>query len=256
MRETPDSVEDVIVEADGQWHTSDNKYGSGEWKASNPVVSKPSSPKRPPPPPANSYCPPSGVNGSVNGKGKMPNVEILVLDSDDEDEGRVKRELSPSSATQSFEGTQPPASQSLSRSDADVIDLTLDDSDDEQEPVLPVKRKVVEAELDYPPLSDQAWKKTRIDPSSRILPPPPRPSINSIPPLHTPAVNNHSPTSPYPSSSFVGNTLPPPNINAYTHFNNANNGNRIGQSNSSIHHLPPLGSSFAPTQAQHARWRS
>jgi hypothetical protein len=28
---TPDTAEDVIVEANGQWHTEDSKYGSTEW---------------------------------------------------------------------------------------------------------------------------------------------------------------------------------------------------------------------------------
>ncbi|KAF9568443.1 hypothetical protein CPC08DRAFT_813495 [Agrocybe pediades] len=258
LKETPESVEDVIVEADGEWHTSDNKYGSAKWKASHPVVSKPPTPKKVPTPAAVPSCPPAGANG----KGKAPNVEILVVDSDDEDEGRVKRELSPSSATQSFEGTLPPASQA----NTDVIDLTLDDSDDE--PIVSraqSKRKALEAELDHPPASDQAWKKTRVDLSSRILPPPARSTANGAPPLHTSAggVSNHSrsPTSPVPGrypSSFAGNTLPPPNINpsVYNQYNTANAA-RNGASNPSSFQLPPINNStFVPGQSQHARWRA
>lgn len=256
MQETPESVEDVMVEADGQWHTSDNKYGSADWKAAHPLVAKLSSPSKSLPPLKQSpSCPPVDAkdNGQPNGKGKAPSHEIFVLDSDDdEDEGRVKRELSPSyasSANRSFEGTLPPVSQSLSRADTSVIDLTLDESDDDEPlPTVYGKRRAADAELDDSSATDQIWKKGRVDPSSRILPTPRGPgTVNGVTPvLHSSSVNNHQPASPHHYGSFSNNTLPLPT--PYSQFNARN-----GSSSSSLH-LPPLSSSYLPRQSQNTRW--
>lgn len=250
LRQTPDSVEDVMVEADGQWHTTDNKYGSMEWIASHPTFanSSPSLAKKPPTPSYNPSCPPSNGSGQANGKGKA--TEIYVLDDsddDDEDEGRVKRELSPSyasSTNQSFDGTLPPMTQtqtqSQSQPNTQFIDLTLDDSDEEDQPIVSHaqgKRRATESDLDNS--ADQVWKKARVDPSSRILPAPPVPSIpSSIPPSlpHTSLMNNHPPPSPaHYQSVFSGNILPPPTVNNYPNYSTG----RIGPANPSLQ-LPPL----------------
>ncbi|KAJ7932449.1 PINIT domain-containing protein [Mycena leptocephala] len=129
LKQSPESVEDVVVEADGEWHTSDNKYGSAAWKASHApaAIPKAASPRKFIPAKSPSHTPSKGVNGDPNGKRKA--AEIVVLDSDDEDEGRVKRELSPSfasssSVNRSF-GSIPGETVTASQSD-DVIDLTLD----------------------------------------------------------------------------------------------------------------------------------
>ncbi|KDR84933.1 hypothetical protein GALMADRAFT_149463 [Galerina marginata CBS 339.88] len=228
LKRTPESVEDVMVEADGQWHTSDNKYGSSEWLAAHPKLTSPS--KKPPPPIENPSRTTANVNGSGqpngNGKSKDPNIEIYVLDSDDdEDEGRVKRELSPSytsSAGRSFEGTLPQSQTSQSQSQlqqggADVIDLTLDSEDEDDQPIMTHahgKRKATDTGFDHSIPTDQTWKKSRVDPSSRILPAPRGASMNGAASvLHTSSINNHSPSSPgrY-TSSFSGNTLPPPPV--------------------------------------------
>lgn len=250
LRQTPDSVEDVMVEADGQWHTTDNKYGSIEWMTSHPrVTSSSSSPsKKPPTPSYTPSCPPSNINGSgqANGKGKASDVEIFVLDSDDdEDEGRVKRELSPSYASStghSFDGTLPhmaqTQSQSQSQSSTQFIDLTLDDSDEDEIPLVSHaqgKRRATESDLDDS--ADLVWKKARVDPSSRILPVPQGSSIpNNVTPVpHTSLLNNHTPASPsHYQSVFPGNILPPPTVNTYPGYTA-----RMGPTNSSLH-LPPL----------------
>lgn len=92
LKESPESVEDVIVEADGEWHTSDNKYGSAAWKRAHPPVAPKPAMKLPASPVKTNGASSSDLNGK-----KKANVEIVVLDSDDEDdEGQVKRELSPS----------------------------------------------------------------------------------------------------------------------------------------------------------------
>ncbi|KZT72828.1 hypothetical protein DAEQUDRAFT_743461 [Daedalea quercina L-15889] len=161
LRSTPEDLEDVVVEADGQWHSEDNKYGSAEWKATHPE-SKPVQPAQsalPPPP----RSPPKPVAKGVNGYGQPPpsDAEIVILDSDDEDEGRVKRELSPSNELHAAApGAIPPSVKA-----ADVIDLTLD-SDDEDGPVPPPtkKRKVADDPVLSP--TEQIWKKSRSEASS------------------------------------------------------------------------------------------
>ncbi|PIL31883.1 transcription factor [Ganoderma sinense ZZ0214-1] len=177
LKQTPDSVEDVIVEADGEWHTEDNKFASPAWKAAHPSPPMKSSPVKravsPIKPPTN------GVNG-LNGKDKprLSNAEIVILDSDDEDEdeGRVKRELSPSTdsvlprASQSVSGSQPPRSQTSQATD--IIDLTLDSEDDEPPPpprpsVAPKKRKETD---DLPSPTEQIWKKSRTEGGSSSSP--------------------------------------------------------------------------------------
>ncbi|KAJ7125633.1 PINIT domain-containing protein [Mycena crocata] len=164
LKESPESVEDVIVEADGEWHTSDNKYASAKWKESHAPapIAKPLtlSPRKSLP----AKSPPSKlVNGDPNGKRKA--TEIVVLDSDDEDEGRVKRELSPSFASTSSVnrsyGSLPGETAGPSQAD-DVIDLTLDSDEEDAPPARPpAKRTASEAGIASP--TEQIWKKGRID---------------------------------------------------------------------------------------------
>ncbi|KIJ38482.1 hypothetical protein M422DRAFT_124404, partial [Sphaerobolus stellatus SS14] len=126
LKDTPDSVEDVMVEADGEWHTSDNKYASGGWRSVHPFTNGVAS--------FNRASPRKEKKDTPRGSPKAASQEVITLvDSDDEDdEGLVKRELSP--------GSSLPRSQTQSRSSRmersappapEVIDLTLS-SDDEQ----------------------------------------------------------------------------------------------------------------------------
>ncbi|CAA7258697.1 unnamed protein product [Cyclocybe aegerita] len=254
LQQTPESVEDVMVEADGQWHTTDNKYGSAEWKAAHtpPVPVR----KAPPEPEiASRVAATLNGTGQTNGKGKAPDVEIFVLDSDeDEEEGRVKRELSPSyasSARESFDGHLPGTRSDSQSISGQVIDLTLDSSDEDDQPVsanVYGKRKAADAELDSIAVAEPIWKKGKIDPSSRILPAP-RGGLGVAPlQLHTPPLSSGTPTSgPLGSrytSSFQNNTLPPP-----TAFYS-----RGGPPNASLQ-LPPLPTTFTPRSAsQNPRW--
>ena len=202
-----------MVEADGQWHTTDNKYGSQEWKDAHPITSPPVVDKKPSVELSPTRIASDMPDNDVNGRVKELQHEIFILDSDDEDEGRVKRELSPSyrssSANQSFEGTLPRASQSQQSQASQVIDLTLDsdEDDDSDEPIVSNangKRKAYEADVGTtPPSSDQLWKKGRLDPS-RILP---LPRVSSgVGTSHHPIL----PNIPSYQSSFQGNILPPP----------------------------------------------
>jgi len=205
LRETPESVEDVMVEADGEWHTSDNKYGSAGWKGAHPpAVPKqaPPSPRKSPPKPAAHL---NGINGAdPNGK-KKDNVEIFVLDSDDEDEdedeeGIVKRELSPSIGSGSINRSMEAASLSAaSQSQVDVIDLTLDSDDEDNEPPPPSrtaeKRKAPENGLPSP--TEQIWKKSRVE----SVPPAVMRNING----HVNGVNG--------TTSHVNGTISPTALN-------------------------------------------
>ncbi|KAF7347874.1 MIZ zinc finger protein [Mycena venus] len=239
LKQSPESVEDVIVEADGEWHTSDNKYGSVAWKASHApavILKAAASPRKFVP--AKSPLP-KDPNGDPNGKRK---AEIVVLDSDDEDEGRVKRELSPSfasssSVNRSF-GSVP--GETVAASQDDVIDLTLDSDDDEPPAHAPAKRTASEAGIASP--TEQIWKKGRLD-VDRNMPTVPRPPpTTTISPNRTDyaRVPGQSPVlstsprintlhTPYPPpAGYSGPVLPP-----------VYNMNRGNTSNTQTVQLPP-----------------
>ncbi|KAG6885580.1 hypothetical protein C0993_012582 [Termitomyces sp. T159_Od127] len=200
LKQTPDDVEDVIVEADGEWHTSDNKYGSAAWKASHSVaaVSARTAMSQP------ISRSPSKID--MDGKVKA-GQEVYVLDSDDEDEGRVKRELSPSlaSISQSYDGATGP--QKPKQAEA-FIDLTLDSDDDEPPPTTQTgKRKAIDLEPPSTSPSELIWKKSRIDaPTVRTTDSDynvPQPAISrstvQIPSRYPPYADSHpSSYTPYP----------------------------------------------------------
>ncbi|KAF6766173.1 PINIT domain-containing protein [Ephemerocybe angulata] len=201
LRSTPESVEDVIVEADGEWHTSDNKYGSPHWKATHQYVPPAPSPTKPP------IQAPRPVQSTSEDKGKGS-------DSEDEEEGQVKRELSPTNSRSldslSFNG------QSSGRGDSqlagDVIDLTL--SDEEEEPAPPparsYKRSADNAELpDYHTVDH--WKKNRpsVDRQQQQDP---------IPPNAYLWLEHHPILNAGPQSLTESRQLPP--IDAYPHVRN------------------------------------
>jgi E3 SUMO-protein ligase PIAS1 len=171
-----------MVEADGEWHTSDNKYGSAGWKAAHaPVV-----PKQAPLSPRDSL---PKASAHLNGTGavdpnekKKADVEIFVLDSDDSDEeGRVKRELSPSIGSGSsavVNRSMDVASLSAaSQPQTNVIDLTLDSDDDDgpsPPPRTAEKRKAPDTGLVSP--TELIWKKARVD----SIPPPVMRNVNGV----------------------------------------------------------------------------
>ncbi|KAK7694737.1 hypothetical protein QCA50_001925 [Cerrena zonata] len=180
LKATPDDVEDVIVEPDGEWHTDNNKYASTAWKAAHPASSSQSSfVKKQPLSPVKVTLKQENGAKSI---GPFNNAEIVILDSDDEDDNRVKRELSPStdgtgarksgrtSAQTSLASIQP---RSLA---SDVIDLTLDSDDEEPQHIPPpvshhlsVPQTVVatkkrdSSELDSTSPTESIWKKSRTD---------------------------------------------------------------------------------------------
>ncbi|KZT02638.1 uncharacterized protein LAESUDRAFT_729877 [Laetiporus sulphureus 93-53] len=227
LKNTPDDVEDVIVEADGQWHTEDHKYGSTEWVTararSQPAATQPPRPTSG----QQSSSSPKKVSSVANGQDHRPaNAEVVVLDSDDEDDdARVKRELSPSNdrATSSLASQSTRGSHSL---DNAVIDLTLDSDDEEPAPPPPPPKKRKTMDNDLPSPTEQIWKKSRTDGASASqssshagsgypngsrnpLPPPPMHSFDGssssywYSPSYSPGAQQYSPP-------YFPPSLPPP----------------------------------------------
>lgn len=112
-----------MVEASGEWHTEDNKYGSPAWMASHgtlaPISVLPLTTK-------------SEGSSPLSTKVNSGDDVITIGDSTDSEEEQVKRELSPPHQQ------RPP---SIAQVDSDhpapapsgpvIIDLTISDSDDE-----------------------------------------------------------------------------------------------------------------------------
>ncbi|PFH54423.1 hypothetical protein AMATHDRAFT_51930 [Amanita thiersii Skay4041] len=222
LKVTPDSIEDVIVEPDGEWHTSDNKFASAGWKTLHAVKSKP------PPIPQKSIKSEEGVpitptKLGIDLKKPKPNgVEVVILDTDDEDEGRVKRELSPSHASspasQSYRSVPRTNTETSTSQQSDVIDLTAD-SDDERPPTLTGKRKAADIDAPSGSPTEQIWKKGRFDPDRALAAAvlsPPSSQVNGsehhqsapLPPRPQTHSNNQAHPLPYPAAYPV-TTLPP-----------------------------------------------
>jgi E3 SUMO-protein ligase PIAS1 len=202
-----------MVEADGEWHTTDNKYASMRWKVSHsPSATAGSSSPRKIQPSVKSRS--ESPTKSDDSKAR-PGEEIVILDSDDEDEGRVKRELSPSFASASSGNRSHSNFLPIQPSAGDIIDLTLD-SDDEGSPTQPTfssssgpsSSRIIEKrkapELDLPPL---APKKSRADDNDTIM------RVMAMRTLTVPANGNTSGAGREHASAFrqrSSNPLPPP----------------------------------------------
>jgi hypothetical protein len=109
LQSTPDELDDVLIEADGEWHSSDSKYASAMWRARHPMTSSSRNAQRTP-----------SLGEHVGRQAQISNI-VSLCDTDEEDESTVRHELSRSNAA----GPTGPTT---------VIDLTLDsdsDSDDE-----------------------------------------------------------------------------------------------------------------------------
>lgn len=146
LNKTPDSVEEVEVEPDGEWHTEDNKYGSPQWLAKHPpkgIASKA-------PLSGSSRNHASAVTKTETiasaARGVVPRKDdVVVLDDSDDEEGLVKKELSPTDYTVSRDTSTShnPRSAPAPPPETTVIDLT-GDSDDEGPPLVQAANKRVE----------------------------------------------------------------------------------------------------------------
>jgi hypothetical protein len=150
LKSTPDTVDDVIVEADGEWHTSGDRYASDGWRKTHKPGPSPVSPTPHPKYPAPSNSASGYTRDASNRERSQRSGDVVVLDSEEEDEGEVKRELSPSRAEQILTSGLP---------GAQVIDLTVESDDESASNRSLGKRK---AESDPVLASEDIWKKSRI----------------------------------------------------------------------------------------------
>jgi len=149
LESTPDTVDDVIVEADGEWHTSDDRYASDAWRKTHKPGRSSVSPTPYPKHPAPSNNPSGHIRDASKQEKIQRSGDVVVLDSEEEDE-EVKRELSPTRAEQILTSGLP---------GAQVIDLTVESDDESTSNRSLGKRK---AESDPVSASEDIWKKSRI----------------------------------------------------------------------------------------------
>ena len=232
----------MIVEPDGEWHTTDNKYASRAWKASHlPTTNQPASPHKR----VKTEESHDQLLSRSSSKSKSNNVDVVVLDSDsdeEEDEGHVKRELSPSRSSQmncsyvSIPRTETEVSLSQQ---SDVNDLTADS--DEERPVPQTgKRTAHEAGLPSSP-TEPIWKKGRYDHDHPVLPP-----LN-----HIAGGSTHTASlPPRPATNLPAPLLSYPAPYSYPGYQN-----RPGLPGS-VPQLPPLSTSHLPSRPSNstARW--
>ena len=208
LRSVPEEVDDVLVEPDGEWHTTDAAYGSPTWMEQHPQ--------------APNSKPPQALTRQMELTGKGNSQVWNLEDSESDGEGFVKREVLDSKMA--FSSSPPPTTSSTAPSAAprmnsqdvgNVIDLTLDSDDEDQSPAppppqpslsqsqaqsqrgrvaLPVRRD------DRSPLQVQRHRRIETTPLPVLQPPPP-----SAPPLRmsTGPPSSMVPPQP-PSSSMLG----------------------------------------------------
>ncbi|EKM83924.1 hypothetical protein AGABI1DRAFT_67004 [Agaricus bisporus var. burnettii JB137-S8] len=243
LKTVPESVEDVIVEADGEWHTADNKFGTTAWKAQHPAVAPLPKFKAESPPPVKIEAESSKPIAQ-----QKTDVSYILLSDDDEE---VQKELSPSH--RSLDSIGPPTPHRNSQKKDNVIDLTIDSDDEEPIPMQSSKRKVGEADLGPASPTEPIWKKGRHEVDYQL------PSITT---LHTSVTSP-----PFRQLSLTNNRLPPPQPmnsgtpNHYLHYPGTsappplynNLPIRGGSSAPGSFELPPL-SGLPPRPSGPHRW--
>ncbi|KAH8927494.1 hypothetical protein BT69DRAFT_788937 [Atractiella rhizophila] len=129
MAQVPDSVEAVLVEADGTWRSTDNTYGNAK------DVGKPKEPSERPAPQKRDST--SSLRLSAP-ESQKPKSDVIIMDDSDEDGVSYGGSNNPSSSRTDI--TAPSSTHnglSLPSTTPAVIDLTLSEDD---EPVVPPPR--------------------------------------------------------------------------------------------------------------------
>ena len=162
----PDSVDEVLLESNGDWHTEDGKYASPSWKAANPTGPPPSArllagskglSRTATPDPRIKVDSPAvnGTSSLSNGSSASPApagataaVQVFELsDSDDEEDvvrvGHRHPEISnrrSESTTQNHTPSVTPATLDVGPGKGSTANdaIAIDDSDDDDEIVVPV----------------------------------------------------------------------------------------------------------------------
>ncbi|KAL5535410.1 PLI1 [Sanghuangporus sanghuang] len=236
LQQTPESVEEVEVEPDGEWHTSDDKLGSKAWmdahghKNAETTLSVPKSKSNSQVRLSSSPQTKSDLANQSSALQTLGDVVVLDSDSENEDETRIKRELSPAYSSPISVNTTRNGSMAVQAkaTSSAVIDLTLDSDDEEPAPAAPVsipKRKAPEAPDVH---EDVAQKKSRVD--EVAIP------MRGEEKLNNGYVNRSSSASSGPEvhSPFPGLTLPLPRQMSSSSVGSAH------------HHTPPAANSPPP----------
>ena len=158
MQETPESIEEVIIEPNAEWHTANNKFGSKTWLAArgnalSSTLQTPNNLTHDPPKVQEKIIP---TSSNVN---KTPRGEIVIIDSEDEEEDILRRHATgPSSLVSRLERTDTGPANGMqnpqvrhSGMQSAIIDLTAD-SDTEDAPVPPLNKRKTSVEDGGPPL--------------------------------------------------------------------------------------------------------
>ncbi|KAG8734738.1 SUMO ligase siz1 [Ceratobasidium sp. 414] len=111
LKRTPDTVDKVLIEPDGKWHTEDGKYGSAGWATSSPGIPHPTNQQLKAKLAANTH--------NLSDASGYRTTRYIIVDSDDSDVESLDSPGSPGH----------PRTRQL-RFPGSVIDLTLS-SDDE-----------------------------------------------------------------------------------------------------------------------------
>ncbi|CEL57495.1 E3 SUMO-protein ligase pli1 OS=Schizosaccharomyces pombe (strain 972 / ATCC 24843) GN=pli1 PE=1 SV=3 [Rhizoctonia solani AG-1 IB] len=233
---TPDMVEDVIVEANGEWHTEDDKYGSPAWVSTATSRPRPVEKERK----VKAEPETRSLMDSSAEVVKPKTEEYLVVDSDDEDDTPLARYVPPPKATSSLPQAQIQAA---------VIDLTLssDDEDDDPPPHPSTSPPAQQAPIqtaesaggsfkrkERSPASqsqDVSWKRHRVEhpangftgasSEERRIPVQEPPNTN-----RPPSASSHNGYTPYPHSSPPVAPMRPPDYSPPYGYNQQLNSHR------------------------------
>lgn len=146
LKVVPDTVDDVILEPTGEWHTEDNKYGTASWLASHmkpsSATAEASTPVAPSVPASfsseietkPSVCDMNDISsgdGANRGGTGLKRKVVQVIDSDEEGDGTPAKSSVPPAGRVTALGSSSSVGGSRTGASTPIIDLTLSDSDDE-----------------------------------------------------------------------------------------------------------------------------
>nr|ADE10062.1 MIZ [Tremella fuciformis] len=144
LKAVPDTVEEVVVEPDGQWHTEDGKFGSANWLARRPALIASEATLETPPMDRKPSISPTPQNEPARDGHKRKFIDLLS-DSEDEDDRPLANDRGangshrsqPAMASSSARERTPAPPLPMNVKEAavnEVIDLTLDsDTDDDDD---------------------------------------------------------------------------------------------------------------------------
>lgn len=236
LRTVPDSYDEVTLESNGEWHTTDNKFHSSGWVP--PVTSVPVTAVSTPGLSAKRERSPT-PDASAGGKRRA--IEVLS-DSSDEDEPRSNG-TNGHHARSAQASTAPPgsrASSSLGVTPA-VIDLTLS-SDEEDDPPRPRQQsssRPSSADTRHSETNAVNGLKRAMEQLARVQPH--HPMLNAVKPSSPLASSHPRPETPSRSAAFSAQLLAGLDQVASGSTSNARGSHHSGSS------IPPHGASSSPT---------